>query len=271
MGRYATRVRRCGVLFTVSCTLTMLLAAPHAALAQNPGPGIGAVRHANGLQLSFHFPDGPLFLRELLPVTVSLTNHSPTVVMYWGWPVPTACRSGLVVVESGGMPPLYNPPVLAHPHCPGPPPRKLGQGRTLTLALLVPLTASGRVTLSAQAEFVSTARRSGGGTSLTGGPGPFASGWPSLNIHVSPHAPANRLLHLRRAGARVYVTAPPGASSHLVYQVSATCSGGATGNPDWQPLTGRVIDEPGCPGSNETWAVLVGAPGYAIASAVYRG
>ena len=238
----------------------------------------GATVRGGGLQMSLHLPRGPFFLGELLPVTVSLSNHSAKAVGYLGAPTGDACVPAFQVDLTGGSPPLYTLPAMLHPQCPAPMPRQLGAGQTLTVPLLVPLTASGRVTLTARATFVSVTR--GRGTLIiSSGPGPFITGgWPSTTITVAPHAPADRAIHLLHVGpldlpflhvdSQVFVDAPRDAASHLLYQSSATCTGIGEGTLYWQPLASTVIREPGC-GSDEKWTMMVSAPGCAIAAGTY--
>jgi hypothetical protein len=238
----------------------------------------GATVRAGGLQVSLYLPRGPFFLGELLPVTVSLSNHSAKAIGYLGAPTAIACIPALRADLTGGSPPLYTLPAMLLPHCPAPLLRRLGAGQTLIMHLLVPLTASGRVTLAAHAMFASVTRGGSGTLTISSGPGPFMARWPSMTITVAPQAPPDRAIHLFHVGpldlpfphvhSQVFVAAPRDAASHVLYQSSATCTGMGEGTLYWQPLRSTVIHEPGC-GSDETWTIMVSAPGYAIAGGTY--
>jgi hypothetical protein len=238
----------------------------------------GATVRAGGLQMALYLPRGPFFLGELLPVTVSLSNHSAKAIGYLGAPTANACVPAFQVDLTGGSPPLYTLPAMLIPHCPAPMPRQLGAGRALAIPLLAPLTASGRVTLTAHAMFASVTRAGSGTLTISSGPGPFMAGWPAMTITVAPHVPANRAIHLLHVGpldlpflhvdSQVLVDAPRDAASHLLYQWSATCTGMGEGILPWQPLRSTVIHEPVC-GSDEKWTIMVSAPGYAVAGGTY--
>ena len=64
-----------------------------------------------------------------------------------------------------------------------------------------------------------------------------------------------------------------GARAHLLYMYNVSCKEGSgsmwTGNFAWGVISTTTLDEPGC-GPEESWAVSVAAPGYAIATATYH-
>jgi hypothetical protein len=67
------------------------------------------------------------------------------------------------------------------------------------------------------------------------------------------------------------IDAPPAARTRLYYIYVVWCDGtgqGGTEHPSlgWQAISGTTLNAPGCPGTDETCAYSVGAPGYAIAS-----
>ena len=80
-----------------------------------------------------------------------------------------------------------------------------------------------------------------------------------------------RLLHLIRHGHTVVIFPHPsapvfGQEMALSVDGQETC---LTGLPWWRPLPAGTLVDHRCGGAHEKWQVLVGAPGYAIASAVY--
>jgi hypothetical protein len=259
-------------------------------------PAVGVVRADDGLRLSFSVPRGPYFRDELLPVTLVLANNSGRPIPLAGTYFLGSCQlSPLdVTMTSGGR---YLPPVAINfsPQCPRPrqPSTLLSAGKSLRARILLGLPTSGLLTLTGQAFFAPNARVISPGLLAPSArldllrhivPGlfrsshaPFASGWPHLTIWVMPHAPAERTLRLVRRGHVVYVqgyrhTLPPLVVEQLETDVEpqGTCEAALT---SWTPLAGNALalQEAACEDSSgrHKWQVLVGAPGYAIASAVY--
>jgi hypothetical protein len=169
----------------------------------------------------------------------------------------------------------------------------LPAGKSLRARILLGLPTSGHLTLTGQAFFAPNARVVSPGLPAPSArldllrhilPGlfrsshtPFASGWPNLTIWVMPKAPADRTLRLLRRGHVVYVqgyrhTLPPLVVEQLVADVELqeTCYSAVT---PWAPLAGNAfaLQEAACQdsGGHQQWQVLVGAPGYTIARAVY--
>jgi hypothetical protein len=262
-------------------------------------PTVGVVRADDGLRLSLSVPRGPYFREELLPVTLVLANNSGRPI-----PIPYAVRLPFrgpcqpsplaVTISRGGR---YLPPVAISfspsPSCPAPrqPSTMLPAGKSLRARILLGLPTSGHLTLTGKAFFAPNARVVSPGLPAPSArldllrhilPGlfrsshtPFASGWPNLTIWVMPHVPADRTLRLVRHGHVVYVQGyrhrlPPLVVEQLVADVELqeTCYSAVT---PWAPLAGDTLQEAGCSdsGEHQKWQVLVGAPGYAIAGAVY--
>ena len=159
--------------------------------------------------------------------------------------------------------------------------------------MLLGLPTSGHLTLTGQAFFAPNARVISPGLPAPSArldllrhilPGlfrsshaPFASGWPNLTIWVMPKVPADRMLRLVRRGHIVYVQGyrhrlPPLVVEQLEADVEPQETCYSAGTP-WTPLAGNTLalQEAACEDSSghQKWQVLVGAPGYAIASAVY--
>jgi hypothetical protein len=267
--------------------------APYTATA----PTLGVVRVDDGLRLSLSVPRGPYFRNELLPVTLALTNSSGRPIPYEvRLPFLASCQPSplAVTISSGGQ---YLNPVAINfsPHCPPPrqPSTLLAAGKSLRVRILLGLPTSGHLTLTGQAFFPQNVRVVSPGLLAPSArsdllrhilPGlfrsshaPFASGWPHLTIWVMPHAPADRTLRLVRRGHVVYVQGyrhrlPPLVVEQLASDVQPQemCESAVT---PWTPLAGNALalQEAACEDSSgrQKWQVLVGAPGYAIASAVY--
>lgn len=266
------------------------------AMGTGPTSALTAVRDDGGLRLSISLPRWHFFRHELVPVTLVLTNNSGHPATYFGHAsISAPCgESALTVHMTNGDQDVL--PVGAElgvsMSCPPPPPGTLRAGASLRLRTLVGLPAAGRLTLSVQAQFDQNARVASAGLPVPGGPlrrlrdlipslfrsshAPFASGWPSLTLWVSPRIPADRMLHLVRCGHTVRPRAPEQALRKAVMQQS---SGYVLGQGEcfavdagWQPfpLNGLHDRQCGTGWFGEQWRVFVGTPGYAIASAVYR-
>ena len=265
--------------------------APYTAVAHT----VGVVRAADGLRLSLSVPRGPYFRDELLPVTLVLANNSGRPIPYAvTLPFLDSCQPSPldVTISSGGQ--YLNPVAITFsPQCPRPrqPSTLLPAGKSQRARILLGLPTSGHLTLTGQAFFPPNARVVSPGLLAPSArldllrhilPGlfrsshaPFASGWPNLTIWVMPHAPADRTLRLVRRGHVVYVqgyrhTLPPLVVEQLETDVEPqeTCESALT---PWTALAGDAVQEAACEDSSghQKWQVLVGAPGYAIASAVY--
>jgi hypothetical protein len=254
------------VVLAVIAGVLVLRARSESAVASLGGPSASA--RAGGLQMSIAVSPGPYFLSELLEVQLTLANQSQTTYSVEGFLKPNYCASALWVGQSGGQPPAYQwpmLPILQSVKC-ALLPSTLAPGAHWSSVQFIPLTASGSVTLSAQAAFVAS----------TGGVGPSTRGWPSVTIQVAPRVPANRTIALAAATGRLSISAPPGARAHLYYVYIVDCSqGGGTGEAAmsgyWQPISSTVLAEPNCSGTQERWRYSVAAPGYAIASGVLGG
>jgi len=225
---------------------------------------------AGGLEMSLSITPGPYFLSELILATMSLTNHSPTTFTLRG--NENLCFPALRLYQTGGENPHYTIPLHGELVDPGCLARDstLEPGQTITNQRYEPLTSSGLVTLTAQAQFLKT---EGGG--LTRGPSPLDGHWPSLQVQVASHIPSDRLFSLRLKGSQVFVDAPP--TLHLVYQFIESCVGAGlsidVGSLTWDPISTRILSVPGnlvgCPAKDVRWQYAVSAAGYAIVAGKY--
>ncbi len=280
---------------------------PGASPGGAPGGLAAVTRDDGGVRLTLSTLPGPYFTGELLPVTLTLTNNSGTTVSYVGTLPSGLCTDPALDVRlsSGGqdisplavvspMPSCPYIPLTAHP---------LAPSKTLRLATYVGLPGAGLFALKGTASFAPGARVLSPGLFPPPSVGalsalqrivpgifrsehpPFAAGWPVLTMRVSPRVPVGRTLRIALHGRTVYVYAPGAGRSGgrpplpLLAQQAAmdvlgtgTCETAGAGV--WSPLTSGVAQDQdsGCgdgPGGSEKWQVLAGAPGYAIADAVY--
>jgi len=234
------------------------------------GSPVTVYAEAGGLEMSLSITPGPYFLSELILANMSLTNHSHTTFMLRG--IESRCMPALRLYQTGGENPHYTVPLhgelvdfgcFAHAST-------LEPGQTITNQQYEPLTSSGLVILTAQAQFLKT---EGGG--LTRGPSPLDGHWPSLQVQVASHIPSDRLFSLRLKGSQVFVDAPP--NLHLVYRFIESCVGNGlspdVGSLTWDPISTRVLNVPGnlvgCPAKDVRWQYAVSAAGYAIVGGYY--
>lgn len=206
-----------------------------------------------GLAASMRLTPGPYFLSELIAVDFSLTNYTLTTFSLQGVPVATPCDPALFTQMAGGGPPHYTLPVHQFIDCPFSM-TELKPGRAITIRQYVTLTDSGQVTLTEGARFLTTKVDTSGNQFTTNGPSPLDGYWPAASVAVSAHIPPDRELSFRQEGARVIVSAPPWAQSHLLYLYNISCQdfqgpgGTGSGDVDWRPLSTNAVSEPGCPG-----------------------
>jgi len=223
---------------------------------------------AGGLEMSLSVTPGPYFLSELVLANMSLTNHSHTTFIVQSG----LCDHALKLAQTGGESPHYTLPLHGNPVFFGCNSRgtTLEPGQTITNQQYEPLTSSGHVTLTAQAQFLKT---EGGG--ITKAPSPLDGHWPSLQIQVASPIPSDRLFSLHLKGSQVLVDAPP--NLHLVYQFIESCVGDGpgidVGSLTWDPISTRVLNVPGyllgCPAKDVRWQYAVSAAGYAIVAGKY--
>jgi hypothetical protein len=250
-------------------------AGPNGAALTAGGPA--AMVAADGLMLSLRISPGPYFLSELVAAQMTLINASGIAYQLEGAPVMNDCDQVMGVVLAGGQAPRYTVPTQGRVSCPDVS-STLHPGETWIINQLLPLTASGDVTLTAEGLFVVSGRDAHGNAFETGSEGPFAGHWPVLRLTVAPGVPAGRGISLRPISVlsihRVGIAAPGGARGRLFAIADVTCHGDGsvmTEAPDvtWRLVSGDTLDEPGCPGDDEVWSYSVGAPGYAIVSGRY--
>jgi hypothetical protein len=250
----------------LACGSAAFLTSPATAISAT---GPSATVEANGLVLTLRVAPGPYFLRELLPVSVSLTNHSSATVHAPRGTSMSGCGGAFYVAEDGGTAPRFDFPVAQGiPSCPFIfNELSIAPGQSFTASdLLLPLVASGQVTMTAQVEMEDAVTMPGGGSVVSRAPDPFAGHEPALSLDVAASAPPDRMLSLWRHTTRVVVYGPASALFHLRYTFTASAGGCGTGSFGWVPLSLPVLDAHPCAGHYGTWSYAVGAPGYAISS-----
>jgi|SRR5690242_6345055 len=282
LSRRAAAVGVAGVVVLALVGVFALRGSPDAAAGPLDGEaltagGPSATATADGLTLSLRISLGPYFLSELVAARMTLTNGSNATYRLEGVPETNDCDQAIGVLLAGGQTPRYTLPTQGQVSCPDLS-STLQPGETWTIDQLLPLTASGDVTLTTRARFIVSGRDAHGTAFETGSEGPFAGRWPVLRLTVAPGVPAGRGISLRPINVlsihRVSIAAPEGARGRLFAIADVTCHGGGSEMTEapaltWGLVGGDTLDEPGCPGDDEVWSYSVGAPGYAIASGRY--
>lgn len=235
-------------------------------LTQVPTRGPVAQAQVGGLEVSMRvLIGGPYFLSELLPVDVSLTNHSGKAVSLAGirGTANLCFSSALMVQVTGSGKPSYKFPRIDYA-CTQPFfMTQVKAGQTLTIHQYVPLTKSGAVTLTMT------------GTLLSSRANPLAGHWPSVHIQVSTQIPPDRALSLQNQPGRVQIIVPAGAKPHLLAMQSVTCANYTGSYSQWTPFSTTELHEPksfvqgrwqSCPTQRSRWVYIISAPGYPIVS-----
>lgn len=228
---------------------------PASSSISEPGP-VARVQ-VGGLEASMHvLIGGPYFLSELLPIDVSLTNHThqPVVLDGVNHTADLCFSSALMVQVTAGGNPSYTFPRL-DVACTQPAFfTEVKPGQTITIHQYIPLTRSRAVTLTM-------------GPSTSYRADPLNGRWPTVHIQVNPQVPQNRVLSLQSRQRQVVIGIPAGAKAHLLYMQTMSCeryfdSSGSR----WTPLATTVLHEPACPTTHPHWEYIVSAPGYPIVS-----
>ncbi len=253
---------------SIGVTLTPSTNSP-AQWAQLVAGGPSARVAAGGLVMTLTLEPGPYFLSELVAEQITLTNSTTQAYQLQGVPQVNDCSQALWTQISGGGPPTYTLPTGGFVSCPMMM-STLAPGQTWTIDDFLPVTASGRMSVTAGARFIVTATATDGTTYQTGSDGPFANRWPALDLDIAARIPASHTIALHAANHSVIVDAPSAAQANLYYIENVGCQQGQGSEEmprlSWQHLTGAALAEPTCDGTNETWSYSVSAPGYAIAS-----
>jgi hypothetical protein len=271
--------RRWRVLLLVALTVLTLLLGSTCGLVKTPprapatagvptttAPAPRAETQVGGLEAALQVGiAGPYFLRELLPVDVSLTNRTQQMVQLLE-PDTTAdlCHDSALMARLtvGSDPSVVFPPISVGVGCTNElRTTQVQPGETLIIHQYVPLIRSGAVTLGMQSARVCTLC-----PSATPLPFPPLDGhWPTVQLQVQPQVPQDRALILQEQPGRVLIEAPAGAQGHLLAMQSVDCGLTEVVNgARWTPLATNVMAEATCPTAHPTWVYIVSAPGYAI-------
>lgn len=239
--------------------------------------GPSAQTTAAGLTMTLRLSRGPYFLSELVAARITLANDTHAPVKLQGAPMANDCSQALTVALAGGGPPTYALPTRGFVSCPLIS-SVLHPGQMWTIDELLPLTASGSVTLTASAHFIVSATGPGGARYETSSDGPFAGRWPTLHIAVAATVPVGHAIILRPATTATthqVGVSTSGAAAARFYAISdivcADTGQGFSERPDltWRPVSGTTLTQPSCSGSKPVWTYSVGTPGFAIASGNY--
>jgi hypothetical protein len=214
---------------------------------------------------------GPYFLRELLPVDVSLANHTQQVVVLAGLnTTATRCHDSALMARltAGSDPSFAFPPLAMGVSCTQEAYQTQVQpGETLTIHQYVPLTRSGAVTLSMQSASASTPTNPLPPTTPVPFP-PLDGHWPRVQLQVQSQVPPNRGLTLQEQSGRVRINTPADAPTQLLAMQSLVCDQPLSLQSDaqWRSLASNLMVEPTCPSGQPRWFYIVSAPGYSIVS-----
>lgn len=212
---------------------------------------------------------GPYFLSELVEANISVTNRSQKSVYVDRWCV----NSPFGLVTYGGGKPNYTFPAdTFFFSCPPPSPDEMKPGATMKNHAYIPLTASGKVTLTILAKLPTITRNADGSENIIYGSA--ALPWPKLSIDVAAHVPPDRVITLQREGTHIVIHAPAAALTHLLYEFADDCRDVVTGGRVksivfvWMPIAPDGLNVPDC-AKPMSWTYIISAPGYAIASSQY--
>jgi hypothetical protein len=179
----------------------------------------------DGITLTMRIPGGPYFLSELLPVAMTLSNHSGKMA----YVLAGGCVAETWASLSGGRPSRYrDPSATLTIRCPGPMPmplvaRAINHGKQLLV-----LTTSGAVTLTEHAglQFIAPTKKavSFQGVNIANmGVDAFAMHAPSFTLQVAEQVPSGRQIQVQRRGNTIAIMAPATARSHLLYESTFSC------------------------------------------------
>ena len=239
------------------------------ALPQSPSEKLVTVHaQVKGLDVTMQVTAGPYFLSELVEANVLVTNRSQKSVYVDRWCV----NSPFGLETYGGGKPNYTFPDIGFFSCPPPFPYEMKPGETMKNHAYVPLTASGKVTLTMYAKLSTITRNVDGSQNII-----YESAalpWPRLSINVAEHIPPDRVITLQREGTHIAIHAPAAALTHLLYMFGDDCRDVATGGRvksiifSWKSVALDGLKVPDC-AKPMSWTYIISAPGYGIASSQY--
>jgi hypothetical protein len=254
-----------------------------AGVPTSTAPALHAQTQVGGLDATLQVViAGPYFLRELLPVDVSLTNHTQLAVQLLEPPIPAdLCHDSALMARltAGSDPSVVFPPIPIGVSCTNElRTSQVQPGETLTIHQLVPLSRSGAVTLSMQSARVCTPATPPCASATPIPFDPLDGHWPTVQLQVWLQVPQDRALTLQEQPGRVRIEAPAGAQGHLLAMQSVECGPTEQRGPAlvvngtrWTPLATNVLEEATCSSASPNWVYIVSAPGYAIVFGSQRG
>jgi hypothetical protein len=214
---------------------------------------------------------GPFFLRELLPVDVSLTNQTQqAVLLFEQHTTADLCHDSALMarLSAGSDPSVVFPPIPIGFDCDNVlRTTQVQPGETLTIHQYVPVTRSGAVTLSMQSARLCTPATPPCRSATPAPYLPLDGHWPTVQLQVQPQVPQDRAITLHEQPGRILIDAPAGAQGQLLAMQSVDCGlTGVVNGARWTPLATNVLEEPACPSASPNWTYILSAPGYAIVS-----
>jgi hypothetical protein len=228
-----------------------------------------------GITLTMRIPGGPAFLSELLPVSMSLSNHSGKLAYVFAG----GCGADTWASLSGGRPSRSRDPNAEMTiSCPAPIPTPLVDGATYQGQQLLVLTTSGAVTLTEHAGllYIAPTKKPVAFQDVNIGNlgvDAFARHAPTFTLRVAGQVPTDCRIQVRRRGNTIAVAAPVAARSHLLYESHFSCGarGESAGGVMWwhevRPRFDVATESHPCApvGPLHTWSAWVGAPNFGVA------
>lgn len=247
---------------------------------------------AGGLSMSMQITAGPYFLNEMLQVDLSISNHSTTTYTMLEGAAPRQedpCTPLLDVAMQGGVLPSNTAleQNLSTVFCIGlhlrvnnGPTLSLRPGNKFTARRYVVLTRSGHIQITTQAWFVRMGIQRNAKVWIPAST-PLTGHWPTIQLDVSAHVPAQHNLLLKQQTTSVTVVAPPTTHPQLLYIELLDCLPVASGFsrssvPYWIPLPAGISTLQArslCTLSHSrlsSWTYIIGAPGFVTQSGIYR-
>lgn len=253
----------------VIITSALLLFVPQKTIVSGPPAGPSTTTHvqAGGFEMTLGITPGPYFIREMLEVNITLTNHTPKTQWVASPFSKSACgyTDGIEMQEN--LKPAFELPPTGH-RCPFGAAGHLQilPGHTLSTQKYFVLQWSGSITLTSAIGFL----EQNNDQWYQPVKSPLEGHWPTLHIQVASQVPQDRQLTAHVEGTHITVDVPT--QGHLQYLYGVTCTNGPgsgseeTGNYGWQPLKSTTINRPACSMKHITWSYAIGAPGYAVAT-----
>ncbi|GHO68172.1 hypothetical protein KSC_070640 [Ktedonobacter sp. SOSP1-52] len=253
----------------VIITSALLLFTPQRTFVSGPPAGPLTTTHAqaSGFEMTLGITSGPYFIREMLEVNITLTNHTSKTQWVSSPFGINSCGYATGVYMQENLKPAFELPPTVH-SCPlgARRPLQLLPKKTLSIQKYFVLQWSGTITLTSDITFLEPNKDQWYQPVKS----PLEGHWPTLHLTVASQVPQNRQLSAHVENTHITVDAPAQTNLQYLYGVSCTNGPGSgseeTGNYGWQPLKSSTVNRPACSMKHITWSYAIGAPGYAIVS-----